>query len=112
LNASLQDPNIPLEQIDASHNTIAKNYNKVKLFAGIASTFTPGAKVKRKDLDRGIPVFTAMATAEDWEIHDAIVECLRMQMPADWVPEVLMSDMASSAKNSFKAVFPKIRWVW
>jgi hypothetical protein len=84
-------------------------YNKVKLIVGIVSTFTPN---EEQTIDRGVPVCSVMATAEDKEINDAVVACLRMRMPDDWKPAVLMSDQACSSRNSFLQVFPEIRWVW
>lgn len=97
-------------KLDASHDTLAKRLNRVKLIVGMASSFT-SEQVENK-VDRGVPVCAVMATAENAEIHEAILAALRMRMPQDWKLEVLMTDLAYSANNAFFEYFPEMQWVW
>ena len=86
------------------------SYNNVKLIVVLVSSY-----VQRQEetfTERGFPVAMAITTSERDEIHKAIVVHLRAGVGKDWVPSILMTDMALSAYNGWLHFFPHLVLLW
>jgi hypothetical protein len=53
-----------------------------------------------------------MTTSEREDIHKAIILHIQQGVGKDWVPALLMTDMAFSAYNAWKQYYPKLYWLW
>jgi len=90
---------------DGTHRTMS--YRNAKL---ITVNITSYGQAETKE--RGFVVALCITTSEREDIHLAIIEQIRAAQRADWVPKLLMSDMAFAAFNAWVKVFRELRWLF
>jgi hypothetical protein len=90
---------------DGTHAVFS--YGSIKLIVVMVTSFSSAAGVR----ERGFPVAFALTTSEREDVHKAIVAHLLAAVP-EWMPELLMTDMAFSAFNAWRTFFPNLRWLW
>jgi hypothetical protein len=93
---------------DGTHSVFA--YNNIKLISVHVTSFKPG-DARGNPKERGFPIAIVLTVSEREEIHKAIATMLRSAVP-EWMPELLMTDMAFSAFNGWSTLFPSLSWLW
>lgn len=93
---------------DGTHAVFS--YTKVKVIVVHVASRATHDHPKMKA--RGFPVAMVVTTSEREEIHKAIVVHIRAAVGHDWVPRLIMTDMAFSAFNAWKRFFPGLKWLW